>query len=156
MKRYQSKILRLITNAPRYVKNQTLHTDIQIPFVHTFFQDHILKYRNTLEKHPSPLWNHSEHNRRLKRRWTIYATGWGNVDGPSPKSLTQLPAHYSIGSHCIMLLIANKGGKSRITWCFQVTRTPNSFSREWKQAETWKLLEKTWLFSSLSEAKWQH
>jgi len=55
MKRYQSKILRLITNAPRYVNNQTLHTDIQIPFVHTFFQDHIRKYRNTLEKHPSPL-----------------------------------------------------------------------------------------------------
>jgi hypothetical protein len=31
MQRYQSKILRTITNAPWYVTNQTLHTDLQIP-----------------------------------------------------------------------------------------------------------------------------
>ena len=96
MQRYQSKILRLITNAPRYVNNQTLHTDLQIPFVHTLFQDHIRKRRNTLESHPNPLVEpilHSEHNRRLKRRWTFDSTNWGNVDGRSPRSLTQLPAH---------------------------------------------------------------
>ena len=29
-------------------------------------------------------------------------------------------------------------------------------SREWKQIETWKLLEETWLFFRLGEAKWQH
>ena len=73
---YQSEILRLITNAPRYVNNQTLHTDLQIPFFHTVFQDHIRKHRNTLESHPNPLVEpilHSEHNRRLKRRWTFDA-----------------------------------------------------------------------------------
>ena len=48
MQRYQSKILRTITNAPWYVTNQTLHTDLQIPFVHTVFQDHIRKHRNTV------------------------------------------------------------------------------------------------------------
>ena len=77
MQRYQSKFLRLITNAPRYVNNQTLHTDLQIPFVHTVFQYHIRKHRNTLESHPNPLVEpilHSEHNRRLKRRWTFDAT----------------------------------------------------------------------------------
>ena len=96
MQRYQSKILRLIANAPRYVNNQTLHTDLQIPFVHTVFQDHIRKHRNTLETHPNPLVEtilHSEHSRRLKRRWTFDATNWGNIDGRSPRSLTQLPAH---------------------------------------------------------------
>ena len=77
MQRYQSKILRLITAAPRYVNNQTLHTDLQIPFVHTVFQDHIRKHRNTLESHPNPLVEpilHSENKRRLKRRWTFDAT----------------------------------------------------------------------------------
>ena len=96
MQRYQSKILRAITNAPWYVNNQTLHTVLQIPFVHTVFQDHICKDRNTLESHPSPLVKpilHSEHNRRLKWRWTFDATNWGNVDGRSPRSLTQLPEH---------------------------------------------------------------
>ena len=77
MQRYQSKILRLITKTPLCVYNQTLHTDLQIPFVHTVFQDHIRKYRNTLESHPNPRVEpilHSEHNRRLKRRWTFDAT----------------------------------------------------------------------------------
>jgi len=74
MKRYQSKILRHITNAPWYVNNQILHTDLQISFVHTVFQDHILKHRNTLESHPNPLVEpilHSEHNRRLKRKMDL-------------------------------------------------------------------------------------
>ena len=30
------------------------------------------------------------------------------------------------------------------------------FSPEWKQIETWKVLEKTWLSFRLGEAKWQH
>ena len=42
------------------------------------------------------------------------------------------------------------------TWGVQVLRYPNFFSREWKQIETWKLLEETWLFFRLGEAKWQH
>ena len=42
------------------------------------------------------------------------------------------------------------------TWGVQVVRYPNFFSREWKQRETWKLLEETWLFFRLGEAKWQH
>ena len=42
------------------------------------------------------------------------------------------------------------------TWGVQVLRYPNFFSREWKQIETWKLLEETRLFFSFGEAKWQH
>ena len=80
MQRYQSKILRLITNAPWYVNNQTLHTDLQIPFVHTVFQDHIRKHRNTLESHPNPLVEpilHSEHNRStLAYRNLLYNAFW--------------------------------------------------------------------------------
>jgi len=32
MQRSQSKILRAISNAPRYVTNHTLHTDFNIPY----------------------------------------------------------------------------------------------------------------------------
>ena len=42
------------------------------------------------------------------------------------------------------------------TWGVQVVRYPNFFLGEWKQIETWKLLEETWLFFRLGEAKWQH
>jgi hypothetical protein len=40
MQRYQSKSLRIITNAPWYVTNQTLHSDLHIPFVRTVIQDY--------------------------------------------------------------------------------------------------------------------
>ena len=33
---FQSKTLRLITNAPRYANNQTLHTDLSIPYLLTY------------------------------------------------------------------------------------------------------------------------
>ena len=36
------------------------------------------------------------------------------------------------------------------------SKVPYFFSREWKQIGTWKLLEETWLFFRLGEAKWQH
>jgi hypothetical protein len=38
IQRYQAKTLRQITNAPRYVTNHTLHTDLRIPPVRTVFQ----------------------------------------------------------------------------------------------------------------------
>ena len=42
------------------------------------------------------------------------------------------------------------------TWGVHVLRSPNFFLGEWKQIETWKLLEETWLFFRLGEANWQH
>jgi hypothetical protein len=33
MQRSQSKILRMITNAPWYVTNQTLHEDLNVPYI---------------------------------------------------------------------------------------------------------------------------
>ena len=41
------------------------------------------------------------------------------------------------------------------TWGVQVLMSPNFFLG-WKQIETWKLLEETWLFFRLGEDKWQH
>jgi len=74
IQRYQSKLLRTITNAPWYVTNQTLHSDLRIPYVHSVLQNYIHKHRSALEVHSSPLVEsllHTTHTRRMKRRWTF-------------------------------------------------------------------------------------
>ena len=74
IQRYQSKLLCTITNAPWYVTNQTIHSDLRIPYVHSVLQDYIHKHRSALEVHSNPLVElllHTTHNRRLKRRWTF-------------------------------------------------------------------------------------
>jgi hypothetical protein len=76
MQRYKSKILRTIANAPKYVTNQTFHNVLKIPYVNTVIPDRINKHSIALT-HPNPLVEpmlHSEHNRRLKRRWTFELT----------------------------------------------------------------------------------
>ena len=73
MQRAQSKILRTITNAPWYVTNHTLHTDLNIPYVSDVINERINKHLSKLESHPNPLvetLKQPTRNRRLKRRWT--------------------------------------------------------------------------------------
>jgi hypothetical protein len=74
---YQSKVLRIITHAPWYVSNQTLHTDLRMTYVITFLDVYARKHRETLEHHPNPvvkpLLNYSLQARRLKKRWTFDA-----------------------------------------------------------------------------------
>jgi len=74
IQRYQSKPHRSLTNAPRYVSNQILHSDLHIPHVHTVFRKRTATHRTTLDSHPNPLMEplvHPQNNRRLKRRWTF-------------------------------------------------------------------------------------
>ena len=71
--RYQAKMLRIITNAPRFVTNLTLHTDLRIPQVRSVFKQRIEIHRTALESHPNLVIEPIlvQHNRRLKRRWTF-------------------------------------------------------------------------------------
>ena len=55
MQRSQSKILRAIANAPRYVTNNTLHTDFNIPYVRDVIHEGITIHQNNLEAHPNAL-----------------------------------------------------------------------------------------------------
>ena len=55
LQRSQSKILRAITNVPRYVTNHTLHTDFNIPYESDVVHDRINKYHKKLEAHLKPL-----------------------------------------------------------------------------------------------------
>ena len=72
IQRYQYKLLRTMANAPWYVSNHALHTDLHIPYVRTVFQERITIHRTTLTSHPNPLMEpllETLHNRRLQRRW---------------------------------------------------------------------------------------
>jgi hypothetical protein len=48
MRRYQSKILRAIKNAPFYVTKHTIHTDFNIPYVSDVIHENINKDQNNL------------------------------------------------------------------------------------------------------------
>ena len=83
IQRYQSKILRLLTNAPWYVTNHTLHSDLHIPYVREVFQERIAIHRTAISSHPnhgstSTLGDHQTPKTTMdtrrdtlrKRRWT--------------------------------------------------------------------------------------
>lgn len=55
LQRFQSKMLRLCTNAPYYVTNDTLHHDLRIPTVYEDIRLSSKNYRTRLTSHPNPL-----------------------------------------------------------------------------------------------------
>ena len=55
MQRSQTKVLRAIPNARRYVTNHTLHTDFNIPYVSDVIHERINKHYIKPEAHPNPL-----------------------------------------------------------------------------------------------------
>jgi hypothetical protein len=78
MQRSQSKILRAIANALRYVTNNTLHTDCNITYVTDVIHERITKHHNTLEAHPKPLLEpllQPINTSRLKRCWPLDLQG---------------------------------------------------------------------------------
>jgi hypothetical protein len=74
LQRYQSKMLRLITQAPWYVTNQILHRDLGIAPVREISKDKVEAHRKTLLTHPNPLLGPlttTSPSRRLRRKWTF-------------------------------------------------------------------------------------
>ena len=72
MQRSQSKILRAIANAPRYVTNHRLHTFFNIPYISDVIHEIINKHHNKLEANPNPVLQpvlQIVNNRRPKRCW---------------------------------------------------------------------------------------
>ena len=73
IQRLQSKILRSITNAPRYVSNCTLHNGLHIPLVATEINRLSLLYHKRLVGHHNALITAMATPpnivRRLKRQW---------------------------------------------------------------------------------------
>ncbi|PSN44052.1 hypothetical protein C0J52_15916 [Blattella germanica] len=51
---FQNRCLRLITNAPWYIRNSTLHTDLQVPDLTTILCQNYLNLQNTFVNHRNP------------------------------------------------------------------------------------------------------
>jgi len=70
LQRFQNKVLRLIVNAPLYVPNTILHTDLQIHTVKAEITNFSTKYREKLIRHPNeliPALLEEDETRRSKR-----------------------------------------------------------------------------------------
>lgn len=72
IQRFQSKTLRIITGAPWFVSNRTLHADLNIPYVKEAVKQKATKYHDVLQTHPNeviePL-KEEPNYRRLKKKW---------------------------------------------------------------------------------------
>lgn len=55
LQRFQSKILRIITKAPWYIKNENLHRDLQIKTINQEVSDTLDKYSKRMKNHPNLL-----------------------------------------------------------------------------------------------------
>jgi len=72
IQRFQSKLLRAIVNAPWYITNAMIHSDLDIPTVQDVIHDRSNKHRAKLQSHPNPLLQKISRDnipRRLKRKW---------------------------------------------------------------------------------------
>jgi hypothetical protein len=70
---FQSKTLRMISGAPWYVSNQTLHEDLKIPLIQDMIKCNINKYKNHTSVHENQLINdlftQTLEEIRLQRIW---------------------------------------------------------------------------------------
>jgi len=72
IQRFQNKYLRIIVNAPWYVSDDTLHHDLNVPYVRDEIKKFSQRYADRLEKHPNvlaiDLMSDAETPRRSKRK----------------------------------------------------------------------------------------
>jgi hypothetical protein len=62
----------MITNAPWYVTNQTLHDDLKIPFIKDVIQEKSINHHVKLEDHRNTILQpllEQQQRRRLKKLW---------------------------------------------------------------------------------------
>jgi hypothetical protein len=62
----------MITNAPWYVSNQTIHVDLHVPFTKDVIQEKSKKHREKLERHNNAILQPllaEQQRRRLKKIW---------------------------------------------------------------------------------------
>ena len=68
---FQSKVLRIITDAPWFIPNTVIKHDLQLPTIKQEARKYSVNYRKRLDVHPNSLSNALFHdqlgNRRLKR-----------------------------------------------------------------------------------------
>jgi hypothetical protein len=70
LQRYKNKVLRAIVNAPWYISNKVLHTDLKVPTIREEITKFSVRYRDKITTHPNELAStllEEEEPRRLKR-----------------------------------------------------------------------------------------
>jgi hypothetical protein len=96
MQRSQSEILCMITNAPWYVTNQTLHDDLKVSFIKDVVQDKSIINHDKLGNHSNPILQpllEQQQRRRLKILWPA-----GLIDGWRGFTHRRGPHHDIIGT----------------------------------------------------------
>jgi hypothetical protein len=62
----------MITNAPRYVPNQTLHDDLKVPFIKDVIQEKSINHHDKHGNHSNTILQpllEEQQRRRLKKHW---------------------------------------------------------------------------------------
>ena len=79
----------MLTNAPWYVSNQTLHRDLEIPHVEDVVEKRSGKHHDGIEGRPNQV--NPRQRRRLRRRWAAEPTQeWrGRLAGEEPHHATR-------------------------------------------------------------------
>jgi len=74
LQRLQKKILRMVTNAPWYIPNHVLHTDLQIPTIREEITQISCSYKTKIEVHPNKLTSNifGNHDQRRLRRYSLH------------------------------------------------------------------------------------
>jgi len=71
LERFQSKVLRIITDAPWYLPKAVIKRDLKVLLVRQEVRNYTVTYRQRLDDHPNrlakPLFQRTHYNRRLKR-----------------------------------------------------------------------------------------
>jgi len=71
LERFQSKVLRIITDAPLYVSDAVIKRDLKVLSVRKEVRNYIVTYRHRIDDHPNrlakSLFQRTTHNRRLTR-----------------------------------------------------------------------------------------
>ena len=71
LERFQSKVRRIITDAPWYVPNAVIKRDLKVLSVRQEVRNYSVTYRQRLDDHPNKLtkslFQRTNYNRRLKR-----------------------------------------------------------------------------------------
>jgi hypothetical protein len=63
----------MITNAPWYVTNQTLHDDLKVSFIKYVIQEKSISHHDKLGNHSNPILQpvlEQQQRRRLKKLWS--------------------------------------------------------------------------------------
>jgi hypothetical protein len=92
LERFQSKVLRILTDAPLYVSNAVIKRDLQVPTVGQEVRNYSVTYRQRLADHPNSLadslFQGLNCNRRLERHCPVdLATRFYLVPCKSPVSI---------------------------------------------------------------------